>query len=268
MNDLMWYFPESLDEAMGLMGQDRVVPYAGGTSIIRQGVERYRGFIHLGKLPLNYFKCEAGFIEVGAMRTLSDVVRDITAVGSGSIIEKSFSRAASPPLRNLITVGGSIVSFPMWSDVMGPLIALGSEVSFAGDDEWIPIVDFARDKATGSGKILRAVRFRDENWRSYYFRATRTYFDYPNFTITLLAKKSPDEVIEDIRIVIIGSREKFTELCGLEEYIKGKTPSDIDFTGLGDLFEVDFPPKRLGGSEYIKQICAVELERGLREVLR
>ena len=156
----------------------------------------------------------------------------------------------------------------MWSDLMSPLIALYAEVSLIGAYEgFFPIVKYATKRELRKGTLITSVRFKSETWDSYYFRATRTQFDYSAFNITILLKKS-NNIINDIRIVIVGNKKKFARLTGLEEKFKNIEIDDADIPAIVEDMDIEFAAKKLGSADYIRHLAGVELERGLNKVLR
>jgi CO/xanthine dehydrogenase FAD-binding subunit len=269
MQELTWYYPESLDEIPDLLGKEGVIPHGGGTGILRTNLRRTQGLIDLSHLPLDFFRADNGIVEIGATQSFADVAENMRRIDPESVLTKSLSMAASTPLRNRITIGGSVVFFPMWSDLMGPLIALDAEVDLIGAHEGLyPIERYARDKGLRHGTLVKGVRFVKENWISYHFRATRTHFDYSSFNITLLLKVQDNGRVGDIRIVIVGTKEKCTRLRDVEDYLKGRDVSEIETAGIVERMDVEFYPKSLGSAEYMIHLAGVELERGLEAIFR
>jgi len=268
MNGLQWFFPEKLDVVPELLKRDGIVPHAGGTFLIKTGMKKVKGLIDLANLPLDIFHDSNGFIEIGSTSTFSGIVEKMSSNNADSILVKSLGQAASTPLRNRITIGGSIASFPIWSDAMGPLIALDAEVSLIGAVEgFFSIVRYVTERELRKETLIKSVRFKSEKWDSYYFRATRTQFDYPAFNITVLCKRL-DNVIKDIRIVIVGNRKKFVRITGLEEKLMNVKTDDADIPVIVRDIDIEFAAKKLGSADYIKQLAGIELERGINRILR
>jgi len=263
MKTLAWYYPRDLEEATLLLQEPGVVPHGGGTGLLRTGLGHLSGLVDLRYLPVFDFKVQDGVIEMGAGLTFAEVVRRMSALEPDSVLVKSLGRAAATPLRNRITIGGSVAMAPPWSDLLGPLVALEAEVVLAGGrEETCPVADYVADRERRTGTLVTAVRVRREPWQSVYVRATATHFDYAAFTITLLAKTN-DGVVEDIRLVVVGAKNKVNRLRELEASLIGQPAGALRAPALGADLGLEFPAKTIGGPEYVAHLFHVELERAL-----
>jgi len=268
MKNLTWYYPTTLKEATALLAEPGIVPHGGGTGILRTGTDHLSGLIDLRYLPLFAFKQEDDTVEIGAGLTFSDVLRHEKMTDPDSILVQSLSRAAATPLRNRITVGGSIAMAPVWSDLLGPLIALEAKLVLAGAHEGvIPVESYLQDRALQTGTLITGVRHKAGNWRAQYFRASATRFDYASFTITALAQVDERQIIEALRLVVVGNTQKYVRLAELEAHLTGHKVSDIDFARLGTGSDVAFSAKTIGSADYVRHCFQVELERTLEAVL-
>lgn len=99
------YVPESLSQALKLLAEHRLVPYAGGTDLM---VENRRDvpYLFIGKLPeLLEIKADEEFIRIGAAVTFTE------ALNSGLVpplMKEAISRIAAPAIRNAGTFGGNL----------------------------------------------------------------------------------------------------------------------------------------------------------------
>jgi CO/xanthine dehydrogenase FAD-binding subunit len=263
MKDINWYFPKSVKEVPDLLA--RGIPHAGGTGILRTSLNRISGLIDLRKLPLNYFKRDGGIIRIGALQTYTDVAKNMAAIHPEHILVKALRESASESLRNRITVGGSVAAFHPWSDIMGPLLALEAEVVLTGRHEGsYPVAQYVENRDLKDGTIIKEVSFRDSEWLSWYHRETRTSFDYGIFTITLLLSKNGG----DIRILVTGTKKRFTRLLELEASIRDRTAGGVNIGEFVQRVEIDFPPKQRLDPGYIAVLARAGLEKGLVALLR
>ena len=267
MKEIKWYFPDNLKEVSALLKKDGVIPHGGGTGILKASMSSVKGLIDLALLPLGFFRVNNRTIEIGAAQTYAEVVENMRKIDPEHILVKALSVSASTPLRNRITVGGSIALFPPWSDLMGPLIALDAEVSLCGSREGdFNITSYVNDRHLARGNLITGIKINRDRWTGYYYRETRTHFDYPAFTVTILLKKA-GKVIEDTRIVIVGCTGRFRRLLELEEYIKGRDAGRVEPKGISEKIKIDFTGKKSLSPVYIKHLAKVRIERGLATVL-
>jgi CO/xanthine dehydrogenase FAD-binding subunit len=270
MKELLWQFPTHLDEAVRLLQEPGAALHAGGTSILRVGTGNLAALIDLHGLGLRHFRVSDGRVELGAMLTFADVLEKMRAVDPRSILVQALSGAASTPLRNRITVGGSVAMAPLWSDLMGPLLALGADVVLLGDDEIVcPFAQLLEDRAIRAGKLVTAIRFDQGQWQSSYYRATTTHFDYAAFTISTLVRRNSREEIEDARLVVTGSRQRYKRLTAQEQALIGRKRGDLDsLPQIAAAADVEFARKNIGSPEYVRHLFGVELERALERAVR
>lgn len=268
MKDLDWYFPKSIAEAVDLVQQGKISPHAGGTGLLPRGFTGIDGLIDLSRLPLHYSKIENGSIEIGSMSTYAEAVSALMAIDPDHIIVKSLRNSANTPLRNRITIGGSIAYFPPWSDLIGALLALEAKVVLVGKNSGeFSVIDYVTNKTLREKSLITAVKFNLSNWRSYHYRDIRTKSDYPAFNVTILLKQSMNK-IEDSRVIIVGTIKKYNRLTNIEEYLKSRDVGKINIDEIEKLVEVKFAGKRIDDPEYSSYLAGVELGRGIEQILR
>jgi len=278
LKEITWYFPNTPEEVPELLKKKGVFVHGGGTALLRSNLAGVEGLIDLKALPLNFCREREGVIEIGGGCAYSQITEVLQKIDSHNILIRALSSAASSPLRNRITLGGSIAFFPVWSDLMGPLLALEAEVTLIGGSKGrFPLVEYLRKREIRKRSLITGISFKKRKLNSYYFRQSRTHFDYSAFSISILVKKaaslpasaSPStSTIEETTIVIVGSRNKFTRLSSLEDSLKNCSPADLQLKDIAGNLEVEFVAKKNYSPDYLKHLAAVELERGLKAVLR
>ena len=268
MNDITWHYPTTIEEAEELVVRKGLVPHGGGLGILMGGLaDRVAGFVDVSHLPLRHFQRHGGQYTLGAGLSFSGAARKLQAEDESHVLLKSLGQAMSTPLRNRATLGGSIAQFPIWSDLMGPLLALDASVELAGAQKGTyPVAEFVTDRDLRKGALITAVSFADRKWDSAYRRVSRTRFDYSSFNITVLAERKGG-VVEDIRIVVVGCANKFNRLSDLETLLRENNLDAAGIAAAASAVELEFPPKKIGSPEYLQALAKVELERALVSVL-
>lgn len=265
--DSKWHFPSTVQELAELIDMDNPLIHGGGTGIPRAKIRSSRSVVDLSRMGWNVCQIEEGMIKLGSTCTFSKVVKELDVLRPGHVLCKALKRSASTPLRNRITLGGSVAFFPIWSDLVGPLIALGGSVDLVGASEGMfPVKDFVSNRSLFKGSVIRSIVVPDDIWDSWYYREVRVGFDYPGFTVTMLARRSQG-ALEDFRAVVVGTKDRFSVLDGIMDRFKGIRYGEIDVKSLGDSLDLEFPDKKSGSGEYFKQVAAVWFERGLAELL-
>lgn len=269
MDEIQWYFPDCLDQVPEILSREGVVPHSGGTGILWGGMTRIRGLMDTGRLDLKYLRDQDGSIVLGAALSYTEAAEALAK--TDHLLARSLSSAASEPLRNRISLGGSISMFPYWSDLMGPLLALDVELSLVGTNNGTyPLSEYVQKRQLRQKTLITSIRWPDAPWQGAYYRHTRTTTDRPAFSITVLVLQKSKH-IEDIRITLVGCSGRYRRLTEIEQTLEGAEvpvePADfIDAAAVQS--GIDFPARMGFSAEYLKACASVELKRTLVAALR
>ncbi len=219
IEEIKWGYPKNLDEAVSFF-RDGYIPHGGGTTLIRSGLGAVYGLFNVSDISeMKRFFIDENDMVIGAGLTYSEVTERISEFDKGHLIVKALSHAASNPLRNRITLGGSINVFPYWSDALGPLIALGANLELAdksGSRRTVSIEEYIGNRELHRKTFIVSIKINREKVMSFYYREVRTHFDYPFFTLSLLIYPRSG----DIRIVITGVKGRYKRLSELESFFR------------------------------------------------
>lgn len=272
MAEIQWYFPDKLDEVPDILSQEGVIPHSGGTGILWSGLKRIRGLMDVRALELKFLRRRAGSIDLGAALSYSEAAEALAE--SLPLLSRSLSAAATEPLRHRICLGGSISMFPYWSDLMGPLLALGAELSLVGaiSGAW-PLVEYLRNSDLRKNTLITSIRLPDLQWQGAYYRHTRTLTDRPAFSVTVLLRQAAGR-IKAARIVMVGCSGRYRRLAEVEKILEGAEVRS-DTAGLVDAalskvaeLDLGFSARMGFTSEYLNDCATVELGRCVESALR
>ena len=270
--EIQWYFPDKLDEVPDILSKEGVIPHSGGTGILLGGLKRIRGLMDVRALELKFHRRRAGSIDLGAALSYSETAEALSK--SLPLLSSALSAAATEPLRHRICLGGSISMFPYWSDLMGPLLAFGAELSLVGaiSGTW-PLVEYIGNSDLRKNSLIASIRLPDLQWQGAYYRHTRTLTDRPAFGITVLLRQAAGR-INAARIVVVGCSGRYRRLGEVEKILeKAEVPSDtagLVAAAQSKAAELDLGfPARMGfSSEYLNACAPVELGRCVESALR
>lgn len=256
MSELKWYFPETLEESQFLKTKNKSAFHSGGTGLRRTGLDKFNLIIDTSKLPIKDFDI-SNEIKIGAGLTFSETINLLKKNGIKSILSTSLENAANTPLRNRITIGGSLGALHIWSDLIGPLMVLNSKVIlYKGQFEKVDIESFLFKKEIRENAIITGIEFPNNENKYFYYRESRTKVDYPAFTLSIIKDK------DNFRIAVTGSKKRFLRLEKLEEKLNSNSFNETFL----DSLDVDFTDKPHGSSKYLLQCLKVAIVRGLRSV--
>jgi aerobic carbon-monoxide dehydrogenase medium subunit len=118
------HLPESVDEAVALIGQGVVV--AGGTHAIPR-LAPTESIISLRRAGLSGVETAGDTVRVGATTTLTQLAREV------EFLREAIFSIASPTIRNLATVGGNLFVPQPHGDLAVCLLALDAQIEREGD---------------------------------------------------------------------------------------------------------------------------------------
>jgi CO/xanthine dehydrogenase FAD-binding subunit len=160
--------------------------------------------------------------------------------------------------------------FPYWSDLMGPLLALGAELHLVGKKSGAcSLEEYVQKRELRQNTLIASIRLPDLPWQGAYYRHTRTRTDRPAFSITVLLRQEAKR-IEESRIVVVGCSGRYRRLTGVEKILEGShIPSDPSrlLEEAAQQLDIDFPARMGFSAEYLKTCTAIELKRTLAAAL-
>jgi CO/xanthine dehydrogenase FAD-binding subunit len=266
--EIEWFYPRNLNEVPEILSREGVVPYGGGTGIQWVGLSRIRGLIDISRLDLKSFAVRDGTITLGAALSYTEAAEALEK--EGHLLARALYSAASEPLRNRISLGGSIAMFPYWSDLMGALLALEAELTLVGAAGGSRrLAEYVENRSLRQNTLISAVRIPASPRQGAYYRHTRTRTDRPAFSITVLVSSSSGR-IEEIRVLVVGCSGRYRRLSEVEQALRGMELSGdpagpVEEAALG--LQADFPPRMGFSAEYLKACAGIELARALRSAL-
>ncbi|MBC7322132.1 MAG: FAD binding domain-containing protein [Acetomicrobium sp.] len=260
MKAMEWYFPKSREELAELLKEEGILIHAGGTAIKEERIKSAKRVIDISSLPLNYIKKEGDIWRIGATATLGQVM---DALESDHLLVKALKCTATTPLRNRITMGGSVYLSPLWSNLMGPLLALEAEIEVLGRRQGTcKYEEFLSNRGKFQGCAVTEVRLPDVKLIGCFDRFARTATDYSALTVTI-ALSVKGESIRDAKVVVTGSKRVYDRLSGVEKALQGSRLEDVDAEGILRNVNVEFADKPAGSGAYLAEVSKVLLCRGL-----
>jgi len=127
------FLPESLPDVLGFIDKQReeVSLIAGGTDLLprlMRGKSRPKLVIDLSNLSeLDFMRKENGIYRIGALTRISELADSRLFQDGCEAIREVCQQIASPPIRNLATVGGNITGPGSFRDVLSVLMCLGAK---------------------------------------------------------------------------------------------------------------------------------------------
>lgn len=166
------YIPETLEEALTIMRDEKVKPYSGGTDLMLE-VEEDVSYLFLNKVQeLKIIKLDSDYIRIGAQCTFTEIEESDVAP---RILKEAMSQLAGPAVRNFGTIGGNIGNGSAKADsaliffVTDSLIRLKS----ASSERTIYIKDFYKQRKQldlREGELIVEVLIPKKYLENYYYK--------------------------------------------------------------------------------------------------
>ncbi len=267
-NNIQWYFPTKVKEAAKLIQKDGIILHGGGTKILEpQPRSSIKGLVDISALGLNYIKLTGNTIHIGSGSTFADVVAWSRDKKRLAMLSASLSHASSTPLRNRITIGGSIKDFPMWSNLYAPLLALDAKIDIIGERSGVfSLEEYATSALIKSKHLVCEIRVNDKNnIRSgvKIFHVVR--FEYPIFTIAAACTMDKKSIL-NARIFVTGVKKKLIRLVAAEKILRGKLLSDETINSAADQVILTFVPDYKFSAAYKEKVAKVYFKDLLQEI--
>lgn len=158
-----YWAPVSLPAALEHLRGGDVTILAGGTDLMPQSqagrVKLKRGLLNISRVPeLHGVEREGESVRIGALTTMSELMRDPLVRTHFGIIAEACDHFASDQLRNAATIGGNVCNASPAGDTLPPLLVLDAEVELASKPDGrvetrrVPLAEFF----VGPGRTVRA----------------------------------------------------------------------------------------------------------------
>lgn len=226
-DNLQWFYPDTLAYAVELIKSRGVVLHGGGTRILKTKSKTINSLVDISKLKLNFITFTDNSYYIGAGSTFNDIISFSRKNKKLNLLGTALSQAASTPLRNRITLGGSLKDFPIWSSLYCPLIVLNARIEILGEYEGIyPVEEYIKTRIINSKHLIKQIIIEDDEFLcGGVKRFAEVKFEYPAFNLAV-SLKVLDNIINESRIAITGVKKRFQRFPEAEAILNGNALSE------------------------------------------
>jgi len=273
--------PETLAEAVALMAEHGpdARPIAGGTALVvlmRSRLLRPRLLVSLAGIPGLAGIGANGDLRIGAMTTHRAVERSAEVRAIAPLLSQACGRVASPTIRNMGTVGGSLAAGDAASDPAPALLALDARLTLTGPDgeRTVPLDGFFRDfyeTDLREGEVLSAIRVPrpPAGARSAFVKYTcLSEEDRAVVSVAAVVAPGRDATCEDVRLALGGVAPTPLRVRDAEAALRGQRPTPARIAEVAELAAAATDPlaDRQGSAEYRREMTRVWVGRVLEEL--
>lgn len=262
MNVNTYVVAESFEDAYQRLIENRKNKILGGGAWLKLSVKDVNQLISLEKLGLDQIQVNDQFIEIGAMVSLRDIEMNqaIKQYHSG-ILNEAISSIMGIAIRNLATIGGSVMGRFSFSDLMAVLLVMDAKVVLHKHGECL-LETFLSDRSY-SEDILKSIIIPKRDTRGYYKKVAVTALDFSIVNLAILK----DDGIK----IAVGSRPGMAKLAKKSmDYINQQDHiNDEVIRKMAELAieELELGQNIRGSKVYREALVETYLKRGLRQVL-
>ncbi len=257
-----FYQATSLEEAYALLIESKDNHIVAGGAWMKLSLKKANTLIALDNLWLDQINESTHFIEVGAMTSLRAMEKHplIAKLGNGTL-QKAISSIMGVSIRNIATIGGSVISKFGFSDLIPVLLSLDTSLVFHQHGE-ISLSAFLESN-TIQNDILITVKIKKKPGSFYFKKVATTALDFAILNIQV-AKS------DDGYQIIVGSRPGGAIFAHeAMNYINARTiitKEVIQETAKIVKETVSFSSNGRASDEYRRELAFVYTSRGLKEV--
>lgn len=274
------HVPESLDDALKVLeeGGGEAVPIAGGTGLIpRLYLRRARPRLLVdisGFKDMRYVKRDGGYIRIGALTTISDLLESDVIGGPLEAFVHMGNMFGSWQIRNVATVGGNVATSSLIEDLVPVLEVLGARVKLIGRrGERVVAMEklYDKDKRATSirpGEMISEVFFEEkkrEYWTAFDKMGRRSYLVMALVNVAIMLDMDPkSRHVYDVKVAtnaIGGSTPGRARRS--ESELRGRRLNDGNVDRFLRAFEDELSPRDdfRASAEYRRSIAKVMAKR-------
>lgn len=263
--------PRSLSEARAWLQElgDEGQPVAGSTLHVFLRDEKPKVAVDLSALGLDTITAAEGAFDIGATTTVTDLYEYRQ---TGWVLDRMAAAFVTQPIRNMATIGGSIVRVFPWSDIPVALLALDAEMVIAGDTEKrMAATDFFATQPfhhLAPGDLLTRIRvpaLRAGEGFGYH-KERRTTTDFSRCTVAVGLRCTAQGTVDAVRIALGAAVPLARRLPAMETALTGKRPTEKNLRAAVDA-GLDEPRWRgLHGisDEYARHLASIHIVDALQ----
>jgi len=255
--------PDSLRVAYDVLISDSKNQIIGGGAWIKMASNKeINTLIDLSNLNLNKITSTDLEFKIGAYVSLHELERfeELNKYYDG-IIRQAIKEIMGVGIRNLATVGGSIMGKFSFSDLYGVLIAVDASLEFY-QQGIISVREFLENKRFDKDILLHVI-IPKKKAKGFFKKVKTTALDFAILNVC---------VVKDGRFeIVIGARPGIaTRAVRTSEFLDGKDIDDKVIEEALDILEeeIKFSKNAKASKEYRSDLALVYVKRGIKEVIK
>lgn len=257
-----YYVPKDLDDALQKFMLSSDNHLLGGGAWIKNTLKHIDTAIELSHLVSNEITETNEFIEIGAMCTLHQISCHPALISYyDGILAQASKQIVGITVRNIATIGGTIVGKYAFSDLLTPLLAMNCQLLFHRKGI-ISLGDYLQSSERDKDILLK-VMIQKTSSRGYFHKVSKTALDFSIVNLAIVKNNKTYSICVGARPQIASKAEKACELLNSSAKINNDI---IEKSAKIAIEELTFSSNFRGSLEYRKMVTETYIIRGLKEV--
>lgn len=266
-----YHRPATMDEVFRLLGRQspRTVPLAGGTWLVARRDPTIEAVVDLSHLRLNFAETTSNQLHLGAVTTLQSLVDNPMIDGLvGDLLSKATRQSGSITVRNVATIGGSLIVAGSTNELALVLLVLDTQV-IVRSPTWqsIPLGDFlAQRKQLQAGGIITeiVVPLPPENVTGALSSVSHTPRSRPIVNAAALVSRDGN-TCHWTRLAVGGIGPHPRRLKTIEQTLLGVTPDEGLTKQLAKEISAAISTETNGATKYMIEMTGLVAVRALHQ---
>ncbi len=255
--------PESISDAYKVLTEDKKSLIIAGGAWIKLSIKKIETLISLDNLNLNQIETTKDAIEIGSMVTLREIEsnKEVIELYEG-ILAQAIHKIMGINIRNIATIGGSIMGKFPFSDIIPTLLVMDTKLLFYKQGE-INLKDYLENPKMEKDILLKVI-IKKEKGSGFFKKVAKTPLD---FSIINIAISRCDNSFK----ICLGSTPYLAKLAeNTMQYLNKQTSitDEIINSAIKIMMqEMKFNNNVRSSKEYKEELAKVYVRRGLKKVI-
>lgn len=228
------FLPRTLQELWQILEDEpQASIYAGGTDLLvkmRSGLIQARHLVCIERIgDLQKVEDRGEEIFIAPCVTLTGLLRNRLIRNHFPVLIKGLEVLGSPPIRNMGTIGGNIVTASPAGDTLPPLYVLGTEIELRRKDSSrrLLLKDFIKgpgETLLNPGEVLTAIFIRKQtNWSLHHYEKVgqRNALAIAIVSLAAVINLSEDGTVKEARLAWGSVAPRVVQFEEVEEILAG-----------------------------------------------
>jgi CO/xanthine dehydrogenase FAD-binding subunit len=219
--------------------------------------------VDLSQLSLDTISETDEVIEIGAMATLHSLGTNLIIQNfCGGILSHAAMKIMGIPVRNIATIGGSVMGKFGFSDLITPLLAMEAKLVFA-DHEEMTLAAFLDSKENLRDLLVKII-IPKISGEGYFHKVAKTSMDFAMVNVAIVLSENRFRIVIGGRPGIAAFAKKAAQFLSSQSRLTSeilKTAASLAVE------ELNFSSNQRASGEYRKHLAQVYVERGLKAVV-